>query len=77
MINHSSWLLAVALMLAVSAGAGQAQQPPAPDVSTLGPQPGQRVPDFSLPDQRGARRTLQSLMGAKGLILVFNRSVDW
>ena len=47
------------------------------DVSTLGPQTGQQVPDFALPDQRGARRTLDSLMGPKGLVLVFSRSVDW
>ena len=51
--------------------------PPAPDVQTLGPQVGAKVPDFSLPDQRGQARTLSSLMGPKGLILVFNRSADW
>ena len=59
----------------------RAQQPstPAvpPDVLKLGPQVGARVPDFSLPDQRGQMRTLQSLMGPKGLMLVFYRSADW
>ncbi len=49
----------------------------APDVAKLGPQVGEKVPDFSLPDQHGARQTLASLMGPKGLILVFNRSADW
>ncbi len=48
-----------------------------PDVQKLGPQVGTRVPDFSLPDQRGQTRTLQSLMGPKGLMLVFFRSADW
>ena len=48
-----------------------------PDVQKLGPQVGARVPDFSLPDQHGQTRTLQSLMGPKGLMLVFFRSADW
>lgn len=47
------------------------------DVQKLGPQLGERVPDFSLPDQRGEMHTLQSLMGPKGAILVFFRSADW
>ena len=47
------------------------------DVAKLGPQVGEKVPDFSLPDQHGQTRTLASLMGAKGLVLVFNRSADW
>ena len=57
------------------------QQAPAPrtpiDVSKLGPQVGQRVPDFALQDQTGATRTLQSFMGPKGAMLVFIRSADW
>ena len=48
-----------------------------PDVQRLGPQVGQRVPDFTLVDQSGRQRSLQSLMGEKGLILVFSRSADW
>ena len=47
------------------------------DVTKLGPQVGEKVPDFSLSDQRGQIRTLASLMGPKGLVLVFNRSADW
>jgi peroxiredoxin len=46
-------------------------------VSTLGPQVGESVPDFSLPDQTGRTRTLQSIMGPKGAMLVFIRSADW
>lgn len=49
----------------------------APDVSTLGPQIGEKVPDFDLPDQHGRTHTLSSLMGPRGLVLVFNRSADW
>jgi hypothetical protein len=48
-----------------------------PDVTKLGPQVGDKVPDFGLPDQHGQTRTLASLMGPKGLVLVFNRSADW
>ena len=47
------------------------------DVSKLGPQVGQRVPDFSLPDQNGRVRTLQSIMGPRGAMIVFVRSADW
>lgn len=59
--------------------AGQASLRPRErvDVARLGPQVGDRVPDFSLTDQNGNGRTLQSLMGARGLMLVFVRSADW
>jgi len=56
-----------------------AQEPPRArvDVSTLGPQVGARVPDFSLVDQAGRTRNLQSIMGQRGAMLVFVRSADW
>ena len=47
------------------------------DLSTLGPKVGERVPDFTLSDQTGAARTLKSIMGPKGAMLVFFRSADW
>jgi len=47
------------------------------DPQTLGPKIGERVPDFSLPDQHGATRTLRSTFGPKGAVLVFFRSADW
>lgn len=44
----------------------------------LGPAIGARAPDIgSPPDQTGAPRTLQSLMGQNGLVLFFFRSADW
>lgn len=46
-------------------------------VSKLGPQVGERIPDFDLKDQNGKSRTLQSIMGSKGAMLVFFRSADW
>jgi peroxiredoxin len=47
------------------------------DIETLGPQVGSRVPDFTLVDQQGQSRSLASLMGPRGLMLVFYRSADW
>jgi len=47
------------------------------DVSKLGPQVGERVPDFKLTDQVGKAWTLQSIMGPNGAMLVFVRSADW
>ena len=64
--------------LVVQATAQQAApQPVLPDVQKLGPQVGSRVPEFTLLDQKGQSRTLASLMGPKGLMLVFFRSADW
>ena len=59
--------------------AGQAASPARErvDVSKRGPQVGERVPDFSLTDQNGRAHTLRSLMGERGLMLVFVRSADW
>lgn len=79
-----SMVAAAALLgmpLSIVVNAMQSQQPNAAntavDVTTLGPQVGEKVPDFILPDQHGQTRTLSSLMGPKGLVLVFNRSADW
>ena len=47
------------------------------DVSALGPQIGEVVPDFALPDQNGMIQTLESVMGPNGVMLVFHRSADW
>lgn len=42
-----------------------------------GPKVGEKVPDFTLPDQNGKQWSLHELMGPKGLLLVFTRSADW
>ncbi len=47
------------------------------DLSKLGPQVGQRVPDFNLKDQNGKSWTRDTIMGPKGAMLVFYRSADW
>ena len=47
------------------------------DAAQIGPAPGAAAPEFSLLDQFGQRRTMESLMGPDGLVLVFFRSADW
>jgi len=47
------------------------------DLAALGPHVGQRAIDFSLPDHMGRVRTLKSVAGPKGTMLVFFRSADW
>ncbi len=42
-----------------------------------GPAVGERVPDFSAQDQTGHQQTIKSIMGPKGVMLVFFRSADW
>jgi peroxiredoxin len=42
-----------------------------------GPAVGAKAPDFEAVDQNGQTRTLRSLTGRKGLMLVFYRSADW
>ena len=54
-----------------------AQSRTAIDVASLGPQVGERVPDFSLPDQNGEIQTLDSIRGPNGTMLLFHRSADW
>jgi cytochrome oxidase Cu insertion factor (SCO1/SenC/PrrC family) len=78
-------VLRILLAIVLLSAALLAQAPSTPqttsrtkiDVSKLGPQVGERVPDFSLSDQAGKTWTLQSIMGSKGAMLVFIRSADW
>ncbi len=44
---------------------------------TTGPDVGERVPRFELPDQDGRVRGLADLSGRGGLLLAFVRSADW
>jgi hypothetical protein len=47
------------------------------DNYATGPEPGERIPDFSLPDQNGVVHSLANLTGPNGLLLAFYRSADW
>ena len=63
------------VLLAVPLHAQEARVPI--DISALGPQVGERVPDFNLPDQNGVKQTLSSIMGPDGAMLLFFRPADW
>ena len=81
MKQHHLWF-SLGMLAAIGpsvSGAGQSASPPRTkiDLSRLGPQVGEHVPDFSLKDQNGNTQTLQSIMGPKGAMLVFYRSADW
>jgi hypothetical protein len=42
-----------------------------------GPPVGAMAPLLAAPDQDGRRQSLDTLTGPNGLLVVFNRSVDW
>jgi cytochrome oxidase Cu insertion factor (SCO1/SenC/PrrC family) len=73
--------IVIVLTLASAVGSTARQQANAPaatvDVDTVGPQVGDALPEFSLRDQRGQVRSLKSLLGANGAVIVFFRSADW
>jgi hypothetical protein len=70
---------AIAFAVVFAAGIANAQdlEPSQIDVTELGPQVGELVPEFSLPDQSGQIWTRDSIMGPNGAMLVFIRSADW
>jgi AhpC/TSA family len=50
---------------------------PTPPAFEPGPAVGSVAPDFEARDQQGQTRSLSSLMGPNGALLVFFRSADW
>lgn len=77
MVGIATLVIGAVIGALAQPAAPQTAAPPTPDIQKLGPQVGTRVPDFTLLDQKGQSRTLASLMGPKGLMLVFFRSADW
>ncbi len=75
-IRKSSLTFLAAFFVSVPAHA-QELEPSRIDVAALGPQVGEIVPDFSLPDQNGTNWTRESILGPNGAMLVFIRSADW
>ncbi len=61
----------VLLMLCASAAQAQSY------VDVWGPPVGAEAPLLDANDQTGTARTLDNLAGERGLLLIFNRSVDW
>ena len=68
-MKHKAWTLGIAAGLVTLA------QNPRP--AKTGPAVGAVVPAFSATDQNGRIQTLQSVLGAEGVMLVFFRSADW
>ena len=76
-ITLSVCLLALA-PTSESAPATQSNNPaPMVDVETVGPKVGDVLPDFTLRDQSGEMRSMRSLLGPNGAVIVFFRSADW
>ena len=53
------------------------QSTPKVNLQQLGPQIGEKAPDFELQDQSGKKWSRDSVMGPNGAMLVFFRSADW
>lgn len=64
-------------IFAMAAATALTQVPASVDTSKIGPQVGATVPPISGVDQFGKPRTLSSIYGPKGAMLVFFRSADW
>jgi hypothetical protein len=65
----------LSLLLFVLVAPPPVAQTPSP--AEAGPRVGTAAPAFSGLDQFGRERTLESLMGRNGVMLVFYRSADW
>ncbi len=64
------------ILVALTLGSQLAGQAPI-DTSKIGPQVGSVAPAFSGTDQDGVNRSLASVAGRRGTMLVFFRSADW
>jgi hypothetical protein len=65
-------LSAFGLLMALSQGGYASDY-----VSEWGPEVGTSSPLLAAPDHRGTTQSLSTLAGENGLLLIFNRSVDW
>jgi len=77
--NSSAARIAAMLAATWLAGSAAAQElePSRINVAELGPQVGEIIPEFSLPDQNRNIWTNESIMGPNGAMLVFLRSAEW
>lgn len=42
-----------------------------------GPERGERIPDFSAPDQFGRMQSFSTIVGSAGAVILFIRTADW
>ena len=69
--------LAAALPVLAEPARAQTADAAAEAAAPFGPQAGETAPAFSLTDSQGETRTLADLAGENGLVVYFNRSLDW
>ena len=70
--------LAAVLVITLGASPSSSQGAPAPvPIEQRGPPLGSVAPPIRLRDQRDRERTLETLVGKDGLVLLFVRSADW
>ena len=74
MMKH---VLGASLVFALAAPVQGQQRAGQIDVTRLGPQVGDAVPDFRLQDFQGKTWARDAVMGPNGAMLVFSRSMDW
>jgi hypothetical protein len=79
-VGRVSWLRALrrsVFATALAAGLTQFAYADSEYAASWGPNIGSTAPMLSALDQDGNQQDLESLRGPKGLLIVFNRSVDW
>ena len=72
-LHSSGWLLIISFFALTS----QLAAADAEHAASWGPQVGTAAPLLEANDQDGKTQTLDTLRGPEGLLVVFNRSVDW
>ena len=77
--DRRRWLRGLARWMVAGALTGMAQiaLADAEYAAAWGPSLGTTAPLLAAEDQDGTQQTLASLTGTNGLLIVFNRSVDW
>ena len=69
----AAFLAAILVMLPLAAQAGEPR-----DALAKGPKVGESIPQpFQTTDQNGTARDFRSLVGKRGVILLFSRSLGW
>ena len=78
-LNQVGWLRKVCRTFIITAVAGLAQfaYSDSETAAAWGPSIGTTAPLLSALDQDGKQQNMESLSRTNGLLLVFNRSVDW
>lgn len=77
--KRSMWITSIRriVFVALLAVVAQATVADSEYAAAWGPSVGSTAPLLTASDQNGQVQNLHTLMGSKGLLFVFNRSVDW